>query len=249
MTTDYNAANVAQQYKQAKEQPWRSRVETYSLLKRCGDMRGQRVVDAACGEGYFTRRLKQAGAAEVLGFDVSEKMVDLANSQEAADPLGINYRVADARVPVPQEAYDLVVSAWLLVYAHDRGELAEMARGVASWLRPGGRFVTYTTNPGVYDFTPRPDYRKYGFDVELEDRAYDGAPILWKLHLDDSTLEIENYYLPISSYKEAFEAAGFTNFQVHVPELSPSPTGEDDSAYWNDFLEYPIAVVVECEKT
>jgi hypothetical protein len=59
--------------------------------------------------------------------------------------------VADARTPNPQkQEFDLAVSAGLLVYAHNRSELALMCEGIASWLRPGGRFVTYTTNPNLY---------------------------------------------------------------------------------------------------
>ncbi len=40
MTTNYDAGQVAQQYQQAKEHPWRSRVETYSLMKLLGNKRG-----------------------------------------------------------------------------------------------------------------------------------------------------------------------------------------------------------------
>ena len=82
MTTDYNQGQVAEQYKKAKEQPWRSRIETYSFMKRIGDLKGKKVVDVACGEGHFTRMLRQAGAARVVGVDISERMIELARAQE-----------------------------------------------------------------------------------------------------------------------------------------------------------------------
>ncbi|MGD9645177.1 MAG: class I SAM-dependent methyltransferase [Pirellulales bacterium] len=245
MTIDYNQGQIAEQYQQAKEQPWRERTETYSFLKLIGDLRGKSVVDIACGEGHFTRLLRQAGAARVVGVDISERMIELARAQEAADPLGIEYRVGDARAIVPRQDFDLAVSAWLLVYAHDRRELGEMCRGLACWVRAGGRFVTFTTNPDVYSFQPTPDYRKYGFDVELADHVYEGAPILWKLHLRDSTLDIENYYLPVSAYESALCEAGFRDVAVHRPELEPDPTGADDRAYWADLLAHPIAILIE----
>jgi len=249
MTTDYNQGRTAEQYQQAKEHPWRSRIESHSLMKLVGDLHGKRVVDGACGEGHFTRRLREAGATEVVGFDISERMIELAQSQEAEQPLGIQYRVADARDVGAQQDFDLVASAWLLVYAHNREELAQMCRGLASWLRPGGRFVTFTTNPGLYHFQPRADYRQYGFEIGLADKVREGAPILWRIPVGDETLDIENYYLPLSAYESAFRDAGFEQFTVHLPELAPHPDGEDDQAHWSGFLQQPPAILIECVKS
>jgi toxoflavin synthase len=245
MVTDYNQGRIAEQYQQAKAQPWRSRVETYSFLRLIGDVEGKRVLDVACGEGHFTRIMRQAGAAEVVGIDISDRMIELARAQEARAPLGIEYRVEDARM-VGQPDFDLVVSAWLLVYARTRGELVQMCRGLASRVSSGGRFVTVTTNPGVYDFDFVPDYRKYGLEMALADHVFDGAPISFTLLLQDSTLEIENYYLPIAAYESAFSQAGFRDFAVHMPELSPDPDGEP--GYWDDFLRYPILILMDCVK-
>ena len=64
MTTDYNSGHVAEQYRKVKAQLWRARLETYSFMKLIGDVDGKTVVDIACGEGYFTRRLRQAGMPE-----------------------------------------------------------------------------------------------------------------------------------------------------------------------------------------
>lgn len=246
MTTDYNEGRIAEQYKQAKLQLWRARIESYSFLKQIGDLKGKKVVDVACGEGHFTRRLKLGGAEQVVGFDISERMIELARLQEAGDPVGIEYRIEDARNQVDQREFDLAVSAWLLVYAHDRDELAQMCKGLARWIRPGGRFVTFTTNPDLYHFKPSPDYTKYGFEIKVEETVSEGAPILWTIHLDDSSLDIENYYLPLSAYESAFLDAGFSEFRVHKPELSPSPEAGDDSEFWADLVKYPPGILMEC---
>src|SRR5438128_6471992 len=44
------------------------------------DLEGLRVVDLGCGFGWFCRWAREAGAAEVLGLEVSEKM--LARARE-----------------------------------------------------------------------------------------------------------------------------------------------------------------------
>lgn len=245
MTTDYN--QIAGQYKQAKEHAWRSRIESFSMMNLIGDLRDKQVIDIACGEGHFTRKLRLAGARSTTGIDLSERMIELARRQESNQPLGIEYRIEDARALVAQQDFDLAVAAWLLVYARDREELARMCQGLSRRLRPGGRFVTIANNPELFAF-PLPDYRKYGFDVDLAEHAFDGAPITWTVYLEDSSIAIENYHLPIDAYEAAFRAAGFRDFAVHALELSPHPDGTDDRAYWADFLRYPPAILIDCVK-
>jgi len=246
MVTDYNENRIAEQYQQAKAQSWRAHAETYSFMNLIGDVDGKRVLDVACGEGHFTRLLRKAGAAEVVGIDISERMIELAREQETRQPLGIEYRVEDARGVAEHADFDLVVGAWLLVYAQTRAELVQMCRGLASRLRSGGRLVTVVGNPAVYGLDPLPDYRKYGFQLSISGRAVEGAPTKYILLLDDSTLEIENYYMPIAAYKSAFAQTGFANFAVHMPEVSPRP--DDDPAYWDDCLKYPSLILLECVK-
>ncbi len=245
MKTNYN--HISEQYKKAKLQPWREAVETYSLMQFAGDLTGKKVVDVACGEGHFTRRLREAGAEQVLGIDISEEMIKMARDQEAANPLGIEYLVEDARGEEPRRDFDLAVAAWLLVYAHDREELGRMCRGVARLLKPGGRFATYTTNPDLYVFNV-PDYRKYGFEIRVEDEVYEGAPIDWTIFLGDEDFDIQNHYLPIEAYQEALESAGFRDFAVHPPQLSPEAEAADGLEHWKEFMDHPVAILMDCVK-
>jgi len=249
MVIDYSQGDTAEQYEKTKQVPVRSRIEAYSFLKHIGDVKGRKVLDVACGAGDYTRILRCAGADPTVGFDISEKMIGLAREQEAREPLGIEYSVADACATAVQQDFDIAVAAYLLVYARDRDEFGRMCRGLACRVKSGGRFVTITTNPDLYAFEQVPDYRKYGFQIKLADTAYDGAPIELTAFLDDAPLVIENYYLPIEAYESAFHDAGFRDFVVHMPELSPAPEAGDEGDYWDDYLNYPPAIVIECVRS
>src|SRR5690242_20566245 len=109
--TDYDA--IAGQYRQAKRQAWRTFLESYTLLELAGDLAGRSVLDLACGEGFYTRKLRQRGAARVVGLDLSEGMIALAQAEEARAPLGIDYRVGDGRDFEPGEPFDLALAAYL----------------------------------------------------------------------------------------------------------------------------------------
>ena len=67
------------------------RAESYTFFRMVGALDGKRVMDLACGFGFYTRLLKQHGAAQVIGVDISPEMIRLAHQQEQAEPLGITY--------------------------------------------------------------------------------------------------------------------------------------------------------------
>ena len=160
MSTDYDA--VAEEYKRSRIASWRAYIERHSLLKLLGKVRGKSILDLACGEGFYSRLLRERGATRVVGVDLSSGMIGLAITAEKESPLGIEYRVSDAMAYQSDERFDIVTAAYLLNYADTEEKLAAMCRTVARSLKPGGRFVTVNNNPSQspdrYQAT-----RKYGF--------------------------------------------------------------------------------------
>ena len=70
---EYDA--IAEAYQDSKQLPFRKAIERYTLFEALGDVAGLRVLDLACGGGFYTRLLKKAGAAAVTGIDVSAEMI------------------------------------------------------------------------------------------------------------------------------------------------------------------------------
>lgn len=243
MTTNYDP--IAEQYQRSKQQPWRTHIEANTLMQLIGDPTEKSVLDVACGEGFYTRMLKQRGAARVTGVDLSAGMIDLARRQEETHQQGIEYVIADARQYTPIEKYDLVVAAYLLNYAQNRQELQEMCDGIARCLKPGGRFITVNSSPFLL-FPAAPSYRKYGFETKVEGDWREGAPITWRFHLSDGVFEIENYYLDSTIHEEAFRLAGFQAILWHGPRLSPEGIEMHGDAFWSCFLEHSPVSFIEC---
>ena len=243
MTTDYDP--IAEQYKRSKLQPWRVHVEGFTLMKLVGDVTGKAVLDVACGEGFYTRILRQHGAAKVTGVDLSQKMIELATAREAQQPLGIEYVVGNGRDMNFGPVYDLAVAAYFLNYAHNRPELDAMCNGIVRCLKPGGRFVTVNTNPAC-DFPSAPSYRKYGFETSVVGAFREGAPITFTFHLDDGPFQIENYYLSVRTHDEALRAAGFRAVRWHRPLLSPQGEADRGREYWAAILDHPPMTFIEC---
>ena len=66
---------IAREYQESKRLPFRSALEAYTLLQLLGDVQGATVYDLACGDGFYTRQIKQAGATNVTGVDISSEMI------------------------------------------------------------------------------------------------------------------------------------------------------------------------------
>lgn len=245
MTTDYDP--IAEKYKRSKQQPWRTFVECFTLMNLVGDPREKSVLDIACGEGFYTRLIRELGATRVTGIDLSQGMIDLARSQEAEHQQGIEYIVGDARELPGTDQYDLAVAAWLLNYARNRSELQSMCDGIAGALKPGGRFVTVNCNP-AQTFPTAPSYRQYGFEITVAGEWQEGAPVRWRFHLDDGYIDLENYHLNIATHEAAFRQAGFREIIWHTPQLSPEGLQEHDPEFWASLMDRPPMTFIECVK-
>ena len=245
MITNYDP--IAEQYKRAKEQPWRCYVESFTLMQLVGDPTGLSVMDLACGEGFYTRMLRQRGAAKVTGIDLSNGMIELARQQEADHQQGIDFVVGDARSLDPTEQADLAVAAYLLNYAQNRKELQAMCDGISGCLRNGGRFVGVNSSPSLH-YPTAPSYRKYGFETKVQGEWEEGVPITWTFHLSDGAVEVENYHLDVEAHETALHRAGFQVIRWLEPQLSPEGFAANDKTYWSTFLDHPPVVFFDCRK-
>jgi len=107
------------------------------------DLRDRRVVDLGCGFGWFCRFARKAGAAQVLGIDVSENM--LARARETTSDAAIVYHQADLEsLVLPEGAFDVAYSSLTLHYLEN---LAALFAQVHRTLAPGGRFVFSVEHP------------------------------------------------------------------------------------------------------
>src|SRR2546430_15801317 len=73
------------------------RAECYTFFRMVGALDGQRVMDLACGFGFYTRLLKQHGAAQVIGQDILPEVIRLAQHEEQGEPLRNSYHVGELR--------------------------------------------------------------------------------------------------------------------------------------------------------
>ena len=117
-------------------------------------LRPERVLDLGCGTGAGTLFLaREFPTAGIRGVDLSEQMINKAQSKIGLDPEGrVTFRVADAsRLPFNEGSFDLVTQVNMPVFF---GQISKV-------LRPGGGLVLAHTLGDQTPFsTPEPLIRR-----------------------------------------------------------------------------------------
>jgi len=123
------------------------------LVNTAGIDPGNRVLDVGCGTGNAALTARRAGA-NVVGLDLAHGMLELArdNASLAAEA-DISWLTGDAEaLPVPDDAFDVVLSNFGHVFAPDSTRAGAELRRVT---KPGGRvcFTAWSPNGVVGDLT------------------------------------------------------------------------------------------------
>ncbi|WP_405591225.1 class I SAM-dependent methyltransferase [Streptomyces sp. NBC_01190] len=185
------------------------------LLRMLGDLRGRRVLDAGCGEGYFSRML--AGReAEVVGVEPTDAMFSYARDKERELRQGIRYVQADlTSLPDLGGPFDAVVCSMVLSAIPD---WRPAMRACVQVLWPGGLFV-FSVNHPAFERLWR-TWREHG---EYRLRSYLAEYEIVQTHASD-------FHRPISAYLNELAALGCRLRELAEPGLDPATAEEAERA-------------------
>ena len=138
-------ADVWARHVRAGYDTYRDLYNNPAFIEFVGDLGTEAVLDAGCGEGFNTRLLAHRGA-QMTGVDISARMIELAQTEEDHQPLGIRYEVAsmsDLSV-FADDTFDAVVSTLALMDCPDyEGAIREFWRVLC----PQGMLAFSTIHP------------------------------------------------------------------------------------------------------
>jgi 2-polyprenyl-3-methyl-5-hydroxy-6-metoxy-1,4-benzoquinol methylase len=184
----------------------RHHVHGPALLEACGDVRGLRVLDLGCGEGWCSRELARLGAT-VVGVDISEAQVAAARGLLHDD--AIDYLVMDAaavdHVSWPRK-FDRVTACMAL---HDMVDPGAVLRAARSVLADDGVLVCSIPHP-------KPPDAGY-----VEAMAYEKR---WNLARTGTSWTTIHYQRSLETYLRMFVESGFSD-DVRVSR--PRATADD----------------------
>jgi 2-polyprenyl-6-hydroxyphenyl methylase/3-demethylubiquinone-9 3-methyltransferase len=120
------------------------------FIQSYADIAGKRIVDVGCGGGILTEGLAKFGA-DVLGIDLSEELIDIADLHGLESGVNAHYQKISAEALAQQQpgSFDHVTCMEMLEHVPDPGSIISAC---ASLVKPGGMvfFSTLNRKPKAY---------------------------------------------------------------------------------------------------
>lgn len=206
MSTDYD--DFAAEYHLENERSLDNEYyERPAVLGLVGDVADRDVLDIGCGSGPLAERLVQAGA-RVSGFDLSERLIDIARDRLGA---AVDLRVADLaeRLPYEDDSFDIACASLVLHYLPDWTEALKEIRRV---LRPGGRLVASVNHPLLFALI---EQRYFGIEQYEFTPTFEGR---------EATLKMWHHTL--SDISEFVTGSGLRLVSLHEPPVAENTPEE-----------------------
>ena len=203
-----------------------------AIRAQIGSVAGLSILDAGCGPGIMAEHLLDEGARRVVGFDVSDAMIEQAvrRTRGAAE-----LHVADMRerlVFATDGEFDLVTSSLAIDYVEDwRDTLAEFARV----LKRPGRLVFSVQHPmGAYRWY-QPES---AFGVQYVEAEWRG--------FTEESVVVPDYYRSFEDIINPVLAAGFSlnGIQETKPIAALKDKNPDD---FERYSKFPTFMVIDAQ--
>jgi SAM-dependent methyltransferase len=203
------------------------------------DLTGKRVLDLGCGFGHVARYARRMGAAEVLGVDISNRMIEAA--RQATDDPAILYSVIAMQdiLPMPGQ-FDVIISSMALQYIDD---YAGVVKTMAESLSVGGSFLFSIEHPIYTSLLQGWVVDAAGKRVHWPvDRYHDESERCYTWFVDN----VQKYHRTISTYLNTLVDNGLTVRRVLEPEAQPEFLAERPEL--SDESRRPPLLVVSAQK-
>lgn len=208
---------------------------------------GERVLDIACGNGQFSRRLAALGTT-VVASDFSPKLIELAKGRTTEHADRISYHVVDATDEAQLMAlagadnmrFDAAVCSNAIM---DMPATDPLFRSVAKLLKPDGRFVfsimhpcfnglSIAMQPELADYDQEPTY-------SIKVSRYLSTSVTKGLAISDQPQQQYYWHRPLHMLFNSAFANGLVMDRLEEPAITADPPSKD-AFNWSNYDMPPL---------
>jgi SAM-dependent methyltransferase len=228
---------------------WQTIVIAPTVERMLDIQAGEKVLDIACGNGQFSRRLADLGAL-VVASDFSPKLIEFAQQRSGAYGNRITYSVVDATdeaqilaMAGEGERFDAAVCNMALM---DIPAIEPLFRAVAKMLKPDGRFVFSVAHPCFNGFerTMQPELPDYDSTptYTIKIRRYLSAEASKGLAINGQPKQQYYWHRPLHELLNSAFNSGLVMDRLEEPRLPAD--GQSKSAFdWSNYDIPPLLFV------
>lgn len=203
------------------------------------DFSNKHVLDLGCGYGWHCQYAVKKGAASVIGVDVSEKMLEVA--QEKFTSQKITFLKQDiSAIDFDKEQFDIVFSSLAFHYVKDYNLLIEK---ISNLLKPEGELIFTVEHPV---------FTAYGSQDWIYDEAGEILHFPVDRYYDEGErkavfleTEMKKYHRTLTTYLETLLQHNFSIERVVEPE---PPIKFLSSGKRNNEMRRPMFLIVSAKK-
>lgn len=207
---------------------------------------GVRVLDVACGQGFFTRKFADAGA-RVVGVDISPELIRTAHERSPHIPF---YAAPAHQLPfVKTGSVDI---ATIILAIQNMKNMPEVFAEMKRVLAPGGRLIVVMNHPAFRI----PKRSRWGWDAQagVQYRRVDGylsaSEVAIEMHPGERGSETTlTYHRSLQDFFKALSKTGFVVSKLEEwishkkSERGPRQIAEDTAR-----KEIPLFLTIEARK-
>lgn len=210
------------------------------LRKLLPDFQGKTVLDLGCGYGWHCKYAAEHGADQVLGTDISCKMLETAQ-QKNASPNIIYQQCAMEDLRLPDDSFDVVLSSLAFHYVED---FSALAGKISRWLKESGQLVFSVEHP-VFTSHGSQDWY-YDEDGKILHFPVDNYYMEGKRDAVFLGERVTKHHRTLTTYLNALLDRGFRIQRVIEPQ---PPESMMDIPGMKDELRRPMMLLVSAVKS
>ncbi len=229
---------------------WQSTLIAPTVERMLNIQSGESVLDIACGNGQFSRRLAELGAS-VVASDFSPKLIELAKGRTTEHADRIRYHVVDATdesqlmalAGVDNQRFDAAVCLNALM---DMPAIEPLFRSIAKLLKPNGRFVfsvmhpcfnglSIAMQPELADYDDKPTY-------SIKVSRYLSTEVTKGLAISEQPVQQYYWHRPLHMLLNSAFENGLVMDRLEEPVLRPE-TPPKSAFDWANYDMPPLLFV------
>ncbi|MGF3104689.1 class I SAM-dependent methyltransferase [Rossellomorea sp. DUT-2] len=217
--------------------------QTEDELRLFDDITSKKVLDIGCGSGHSLLYMKEMGACELWGVDLSETQIETAKETLKGLDANLSCSPMEEDIGLPKDYFDIAYSIYAIGWTTD---LSSTLRLIHSYLKTGGSFIFSWDHP-LYPHMKSEDGRIYlGGSYQEE-----GVTTYTNFKGEDAPVVIPKRKL--STYLNEVIKAGFTIESVIESDVSAaldSVEEEVSDRYYSLYKarKFPTTMIIKARK-